>query len=92
MIGNGKLDETVFQEALKQWGEEAQIHQCIEEMGEVLVAFNHLNRGRIEKGELIEEFVDVYIMMCQMRYMNQELFDQIYEFKVNRLRQRLGLL
>lgn len=85
------MDEKVFQQALEQWGEEAQVMQCVEEMGEVLVAINHLRRGRIEKGKLIEEFVDVYIMMCQMRYMNLELFDQIYEFKVNRIRERLGL-
>lgn len=87
-----ELTDTVFERALSAWGEEAQIGMCIEEAGEMLAAINHFKRGRIEKGEMIEEFVDVYIMMSQMRYMNQELFDVIFDMKVRRIKQRLGMI
>lgn len=86
-----KLNNEVFQEALSQWGIRAQIGMCIEEMGEALTAINHYDRGRIKVEQLVEEFVDVYIMMKQMRFMHQELFDTIFEQKVNRIRKKLGL-
>ncbi len=86
-----KLNDEVFREALRQWGPQAQIGMCIEEMGEALTAINHYDRKRIELKDLVEEFVDVYIMMCQMRFMNQQLFDEIFEFKVDRIRKKLGL-
>jgi len=85
------LNDEVFKAAIDTWGEEAQVGMCIEEMGEALAAINHFKRKRIEKDKLIEEFVDVYIMMRQMRFMNQHLFDQIFRFKVNRIRHKLGL-
>lgn len=87
----GDLNEEVFKAALDQWGEEAQVGMCIEEAGEMLTAINHFKRGRIEKSQLIEEFVDVYIMMNQMRWMNQKLFDEIFDFKIKRIRHKLGL-
>lgn len=85
------LNDEVFKEALNQWGECAQVGMCIEEMGEALAAINQYGRGRIDLEDLVEEFVDVYIMMCQMRFMNRELFDKIFEQKVKRIRENLGL-
>jgi NTP pyrophosphatase (non-canonical NTP hydrolase) len=86
-----KLNNEVFKRALEQWGSKAQIGMCIEEMGEALTAINHYDRGRIGIEKLVEEFVDVYIMMSQMRFIHQELFDTIFEQKVNRVRKKLGL-
>lgn len=86
-----KLNNEVFREALRQWGLKAQIGMCIEEMGEALTAINHYDRKRIELKDLVEEFVDVYIMMSQMRFIHKELFDTIFEQKVNRIRKKLGL-
>ena len=86
-----KLNNEVFSGALEQWGLKAQIGMCIEEMGEALTAINHYDRGRIGVEELVEEFVDVYIMMSQMRFIHQELFDTIFEQKVKRIRKKLGL-
>lgn len=85
------LNEEVFKGALEQWGESAQIGMCIEEAGEMLAAINHYARGRIPQSELVEEFVDVYIMMSQMRFMNREVFDRIYDEKVKKIRKKLGL-
>lgn len=91
MLEDEKLDEGVFKAALDQWGEKAQIGMFIEEVGEALTAINHYDRGRIPLEELVEEFVDVFIMVSQMRYMNEYLFDVILEKKVNRIRKKLGL-
>lgn len=91
MLGDEKLNEEVFKAALDQWGEKAQIGMFIEEVGEALTAINHYDRGRIPLEELVEEFVDVFIMVSQMRYMNEYLFDVILEKKVNRIRKKLGL-
>jgi len=84
-----ELTDEVFKKAIEVWGEQAQIDQVIEEMGEVLVAYNHLKRKRVSKDSLIEEFVDVYIMMKQMRFLNEDVFDMIYRYKVERLKHRL---
>ena len=86
-----KLNDEVFELALTKWGEQAQVGMVIEECGEVLSAINKYYRSRIQIDDLIEEFVDVYIMMRQMRFMNKELFDKIYEKKVIRIKKRLGL-
>ena len=86
-----QLNDEVFQLALTKWGEQAQVGMVIEECGEVLSAINKYYRSRIQIDDLIEEFVDVYIMMRQMRFMNKELFDKIYEKKVIRIKKRLGL-
>ena len=89
--GNKKLNEDVFKTALEKWGSEAQIGMCIEESGEMLAKINQLARGRIELEELVEEFVDVYIMMCQMRWIHKDAFDKIFNHKVRRIRKKLGL-
>lgn len=91
MLGDEKLNKEVFKAALDQWGEKAQIGMFIEEVGEALTAINHYDRGRIPLEELVGEFVDVFIMVSQMRYMNEYLFDVILEKKVNRIRKKLGL-
>lgn len=95
---NDELNDEVFEKAIKTWGNQAQIDMVVEESGEVLsalgkvlTAINHHNRKRIDLDNLIEEFVDVYIMMKQMRYMNKERFDEIYEQKVNHIRNKLNL-
>ena len=91
MNNKDMLDDEVFEQALIQWGEKAQVGMMIEEMGEALTAINHYARGRITYEELIEEFVDVHIMTRQMKFMNQELFDKIYKYKVKRIRGKLGI-
>jgi len=85
------LNDEVFQKAIEVWGEKAQLGMVIEEFGEVLTAINHYDRNRITLEEFIEEFVDAYIMMRQMRFMNKEIFDRIYDEKVKRIRKKLKL-
>lgn len=85
------LNEEVFEAAIKKYGHEVQIGMAQEEMGELLVAINHLKRNRIEFSAFMEEVVDVHIMMSQLRYMDPKLFDNLYEVKVARVRKRLGI-
>jgi len=84
-------NEEVFKQAMEQWGLKAQIGMCIEEMGEALTAINHYDRGRIPIEDMIEEFVDVFIMMNQMRYIHKQIFDNIFDKKIQRIRKRLGM-
>lgn len=85
------LNEEVFEAAIKKWGQEAQIGQALEEMGELIVAKNHLKRGRIQFGAFMEEVVDVYIMMKQLRHLDSNLFDMWYKIKVESLRKKLDI-
>lgn len=85
------LNEEVFEAAIRKYGHEVQIGMAQEEMGELLVAINHLKRKRVEFSAFMEEVVDVHIMMRQLRHMDPELFDTLYEVKVARVRKRLGV-
>lgn len=87
-----KLDKTVFESALEKIGKEEQFWMVVEECGELISEINKVRRGRTKKLEyLMEEVVDVFIMMKQMRYINPRLFDKIYSEKVARLRRKLGM-
>jgi NTP pyrophosphatase (non-canonical NTP hydrolase) len=85
------LDEEVFTTAIEKYGIEAQIGMAQEEMGELLVAINHLRRKRIPWKNFIEEVADVYIMMRQLRHMDEKLFDKIYHRKVKKIRKKLEI-
>jgi hypothetical protein len=89
-------DDIIFQYCIDKWGLEFQAKLAIEEMGELIEQLGktlkstiQFERGRIDGDDIVEEFVDTYLMMQQMRFMNKEKFDKIYEQKVNRIRERL---
>ena len=75
--------------AVELWGKEAQIATFIEEIGEFLQAWNKLNRGAITEEEYVSEIADVYIMLQQMIYMNQAVFDKVYPVKLDKIRKKL---
>ncbi len=83
-------NKDLYKKALDVWGEDAQIGMVIEECGELLSAINKLERGRVTEEDFMEEVVDVYIMMNQMRELNKDLFDKIYKYKINRIRNKLN--
>jgi len=89
-------NDPIFQLCIDKWGLESQADLAIEEIGELIEQLGktisstiQFKRGRIDGDDLVEEFVDVFLMMQQMRYMNKEKFDRIYEQKVNRIKERL---
>ncbi len=67
----------VYKKATELWGLVAQYDQCVEEMGELIVAINKFKRKMLYKEykgdpkiieNLVEEIADVSICLEQMRY------------------------
>ena len=83
-------EEAILRDALATWGADAQINQCCEESGELIVALNHLRRGRGTLAEAAEEIADDRLMNKQMRLLvGPQLVDTIYHEKLLRLKKRL---
>ena len=89
----------IYQEALNQWGMDAQINMAIEEMAELISALQHYRR--LEKWEhhatlddVTDEIADVEIMIQQLKLMfgisNLHLFE-IKEKKLERVKKLLNL-
>lgn len=85
----------IYQEALNQWGADAQINMAIEEMAELISALQHYRRekswGHLATVEdIADKIADAEIMMEQLRFMfginSLQLF-QIKEKKLNRVKE-----
>ncbi len=90
------IEFDVLEKCIEKWGPQFQMELAIEEIGELieqlgitLKSFNHFERGRISRDELMEEFADVFLMMQQMRCIDPLKFDKICEYKLMRLKERL---
>lgn len=81
--------DEVFEEALRLWGEDVQRDMVVEECGEAIIANQHRKRGRVTREEMIEEFVDVHILMEQMRVTYAPQYEEIYDHKMARLAERV---
>jgi NTP pyrophosphatase (non-canonical NTP hydrolase) len=91
---NIKDYDEVFQKALWTWGGESQENMAIEECSEFIKAICKLRRngGDAEFAELVDEIADVIIMMRQMTIsVGEDKVNERIDFKVNRLRGRLGI-
>lgn len=92
------VDRETFREAIRRWGEQAQVNQLHEELGELMVAINKLWRGDakdhdIHVENLTEEIVDVQIMLDQLVLMTgigEDEMEAERTIKIDRLRNRLG--
>lgn len=76
--------------AIEKWGLERQTNMCIEEVGEFLLAWNKIKRGKIKNREYVEEMVDCYIMFSQMRHIYGDLFEEIYRNKCDRIMRKVN--
>ena len=84
----------VYDEATKLWGLVAQYDQCVEEMGELIVAINKYKRkvihGEYDKNNeivanLIEEIADVSMCIEQMKhFVGEKNVDEIFEKKMQK--------
>ena len=84
----------VYEQATSLWGVIAQYDQCIEEMGELIVAINKYKRkclyGEYKNDEkiinnLIEEIADVSICLEQMQYFFKDKnIDEVIEQKMQK--------
>lgn len=84
-------ENVVLHQAVEKWGNEAQVNQAIEEMGELIVALNHYRRGRAKRTQVQEEIADVMIMAEQLAIIFGDVQVQLKRYdKFSRLAQRLS--
>lgn len=89
MIEKEKLE--IYDKAICSYGINAQKWMLVEECGELLNALAKNIRGRGSFEELNTELADVSIMVEQIAYFyGYEKFQKEKEFKLNRLKQRIG--
>ena len=91
-ILSNEEQQAVLQDAVDTFGLDNQQKVLQEECGELIVAASHYQRGRHGAFEnFVEELADVSIMIKQMLYALgcDEMFEQICEAKIARLKQRL---
>ena len=84
----------VYNKATELWGEVAQYDQCIEEMGELIVAINKYKRKVLYKEykenkkiieNLVEEIADVSMCLEQMRYFFRDYnIDEVLDKKMQK--------
>lgn len=81
----------IYQRALDKWGIQSQVDLALEEMAELIVALNHLKRGRGTVAQVHEELADVQIMIKQLSVFFGEIeVDAVKEKKLERLEQYLN--
>lgn len=82
----------LYRSALEKWGVQSQINQLYEEIGELLTAIVHLDRGRITVDGLAEEIADVELCLEQLKDIHKisEAVESWKEKKLKRLAERLG--
>ena len=84
----------IYDQATSLWGLVAQYDQCVEEMGELIVAINKYKRKVLYKEyqgkneiieNLVEEIADVSICLEQMRFFFKDYnIDQVIENKMQK--------
>lgn len=90
----------IYNKAMNKWGWVAQTDQTIEEMAELMVAFNKQKRNTIYKEKmnkdeiddnLFIELADVYICLEQMiNYFGKEKVEEKINSQLTRLNKRLN--
>jgi len=95
ILGSGRgekmIDRQLALDAMRKWGLSRQTDMVIEEVGEFLSAWNKLKRKRITEEEYIEEVVDAYIMLSQMRVIYGERFEKIFKRKLDSITYKVYL-
>ena len=64
-----KCDRDIYKETVEKWGIHSQLLMATEELGELLVALAHYQRGRCDKDTVAEEIADVMLMAEEMAYL-----------------------
>ncbi len=75
---------TVYQRAIAQWGEDAQLKMVLEEMSELQKEICKLWRGKDNRDAIAEEAADVEIMIGQLKVM-LNIVEDVRQHKRNKL-------
>ena len=80
----------IYENAIKTWGEDAQINMVYEECGELITALAQFKRGRTSHHDVMTELADVSIIVEQIAtMMHYGEFEKERDRKLNRLKERL---
>ena len=91
---DNKIIDPVVKAAIETFGKEKQLHQCMEELGELIVAINHYLRNRPgAEEEVAEELADAKLMIRQVELMMnlEDSVDRYTAVKLRRLAYKLNL-
>lgn len=78
--------------SIKTFGEQSQIDQLHEEIGELMVALNHYKRGRVNLTKVIEEIVDVEQCLDTIKTLlqiNPEEYNAIENQQWNKMKKQI---
>lgn len=83
--------DTAAKKAVLKWGESSQLDMVQEEAAELLLELVRRPRGRHDFLKILEESVDVYIMLAEVRLMfGEEDWLSMVDKKLSRLEGRLN--
>lgn len=83
-----KIERELLQELLKKYGEEEQLLQAMGECGELVAVIQNYLRAKKFKhrqetfANVLDEAVDVFFMVQQIREMDPAMFDYICSQKI----------
>ena len=87
---NGLRKDIIIKSAVKKFGNLSQIEMAKEECAELIVALEHLRRGRVGEDAIITEIADVQIMMDQLAFIfGPDKVEAERDRKLVRLEERL---
>jgi len=83
---------SILDRAMKQYGIEAQLDMLVEECSELILAIQHMKRGRVGWDEVAEEIADVIIMTNQFHTLDgiSDMIHKKEREKIERLEKRLN--
>ena len=82
--------QDVAADALRLWGQDAQLDMMIEECAEFIQAVQHYKRGRVGADAVASEIADVRLMMDQAAHMfGEDLCRDLHRQKLIRLTTRI---
>ena len=87
-----KVSKELCQKAIDAWGTDAQLLMVLEEMSELQKEIlKHINRGKDNLDEIIDDTADVEIMLEQLKYIfgiHKNVAERI-PLKLNKVKARL---
>lgn len=90
-----ELEQELLKRMIEKYGEDEQLRQAMGECGELIAECQNYHRaknyGHRQETivDVMEEAVDVYFMIQQIRYLQPMLFDRICEAKLEKVLTKL---